>query len=106
MVLASDHFSGCASASRYTNGLSSEPTGRRASTARLKPGSVNSRLPTTASTSPLCTSVITSPACRGGRFLPCSALSVRATAPSAYPCAEGAMPVITASPAPDSLSAG
>ena len=35
--LASEYLPGCANASRYTNGFSSEPTGRCASTARLKP---------------------------------------------------------------------
>ena len=106
IVLASDHLSGWASASRYTKGLSSEPTGRRASTARLNPGSVKSRLPTTASTSPLCTSVITMPASSGGRPLLPIAFSVRVTAPSAYPCADGDIPLITLSPAPEIELAG
>src|SRR3546814_12255912 len=88
--LASDQRPGWASASRYTNGLMIEPTGRCASTARLKPWWLKSRLPTTARTSPSCPSVIPRPACSGGRFFQSKDLTVAATAPSAYGCADGA----------------
>src|SRR5687768_8111928 len=104
--VASEYLPGCASASRYTNGLSSDPTGRCASTARLKPCSSTLRLPTTATTLPLCTSVTTRPVCSGGRRLLSRPLSVRATAPSAIACADGDMPLITLSPAPARASAG
>src|SRR5688572_14174654 len=104
--VASEYLPGCASASRYTNGLSSEPTGRCASTARLKPCSSKLRLPTTATTSPLCTSVTIRPDCSGGRVLWSRLLSVRDTAASASPCADGCMPLITLRPAPDRASAG
>src|SRR5207342_790045 len=104
--LASDQREGCASASRYTKGLSSEPTGRCASTARLKPCSWKLRLPTTATTSPLCTSVTTRPACSGGRRALSSDFSVRVTAPSAYACADGDIALSTVRPAPCSASAG
>jgi penicillin-binding protein 1B len=52
------------------------------------------------------TPVITRPACSGGRPFASSDFSVAATAPSAYACADGDMPVITARPAPCSASSG
>ena len=82
--------SGCASASRYTKGLSSEPTGRCASTARLKPCSLETAAADDGDALRRCArrSPPGRPAAAGGCLFS-TAFSVRVTAPSAYACAEG-----------------
>src|SRR3546814_1705729 len=100
------HWMGESSANMETKGLGSEPTGRLAAIARLKPGWRKLWLPTTASTSPLSTSVTTMPACSGGRFLLSSDSSVRVTAPRHRPGAEADMRALPGGPGPSTRRPG